>query len=146
MTVLDAFAVLALLKSEPAAPQVREIIEAGDGSLTPLGVAEVVDHLVRLLRSTEEEAALDIAQLGLSGCEPIDASVARSAGFLRARHYHRSRRSVSLADCMAAAVATNLGGHLATADPHLLDLCYDEAIDTVVLPDSSGRLWSHRAP
>ncbi|HEY2215635.1 MAG TPA: hypothetical protein VGH31_11300, partial [Acidimicrobiales bacterium] len=31
---------------------------------------------------------------------------------------------------------------LATADPHLLELCRDEGIDVIPLPDSLGRTWS----
>jgi len=32
--VLDAYAVLALLKGEPAADQVRQLVQSGDGQLT----------------------------------------------------------------------------------------------------------------
>ncbi|MGH9054537.1 MAG: hypothetical protein ACRDYY_01505 [Acidimicrobiales bacterium] len=35
MTVLDAFAGLALLKGEPAAPEVQNLIEAGDAVFSP---------------------------------------------------------------------------------------------------------------
>lgn len=67
MIVLDAYAVLALLKGEPAAQQVRELLSPGhEARLTSLGVAEVVDHLVRLAGATEDDAALDLAQLGLA--------------------------------------------------------------------------------
>lgn len=107
-----------------------------------MGVAEVLDHLVRLEGSTEEDAALDLAQLGLAEAIPVDVGLATRTGLLRARHYHRSTRAVSLADCVAAEVARAEGSPLVTADPHLLELCRDEGIDAVVLPDSSGRTWS----
>lgn len=49
MTVLDSYAVLALLRDEPAAALVQQLIEDDDAvSLTAVGVAEVVDRLVRL--------------------------------------------------------------------------------------------------
>lgn len=142
MTVLDAYAVLALLKGEVAAPMVRQLLaQESDAALTPLGLAEVLDHLVRIEGATDEDAALDLAQLGLVDPAPLDAALAMRAGLLRARHY-RKRRAVSLADCVAAETARSTGVPVASADPHLLDLCHDEAIDIVVLPDSQGRTWT----
>ena len=144
MIILDAYAVLALLKGEPAAQLVAELLDVDDEArLTALGVAEVVDHLVRLVGSSEDDAALDIAQLGLADAVQVDSALAMQSGLLRARHYHRRHRAVSLADCVAAETARTHLAALATADPHLLDLCYHEAIDRMVLPDSTGGLWSH---
>lgn len=141
--ILDAYAVLALLKGEPAAVDVQRLLESEQVAvLTVVGVAEVLDHVVRLEGATEEDAALDLAQLGLAEAIPVDGGLAARAGLLRARHYHRTTRAVSLADCVAAEVARAEGSPLVTADPHLLELCRDEGIDTVVLPDSSGRSWS----
>jgi predicted nucleic acid-binding protein len=68
--------------------------------------------------------------------------VARQAGLLRARHYHRKNRAVSLADCIAAETARSTDALLASADPHLLDLCRDEGIAVIPLPDSAGQIWS----
>lgn len=141
MNVLDSFALLALLKGEPAANEVRELIHDGECTLTPLGLAEVVDHLVRLVGVSDEEAALDLAQLDLADVEPLSPAVALSAGLLRARHYHRRLRAISLADCVAAETARELNAALATADPHLLETCRDETIAVIVLPDSSGLTW-----
>lgn len=141
--IFDASAVLALLKGEPAAASVQRLLEAGQAAaLTAVGVAEVLDHLVRLEGATEEDAALDVAQLGLAEAIPVDAGLATCSGLLRARHYHPSTRAVSLADCVAAEVARAEGSALVTADPRLLELCRDEGIETVVLPDSRGRRWS----
>lgn len=142
MTVLDAFAVIALLRAEPAASEVRGLIASGDGQLTAVGVTEVIDHLIRLIGASDEDAVLDVAQLGLLEAIPVDADLAIDAGRLRARHYHRSDRAVSLADCVAAAAARILPSSLATADPHLLELCRDEGIAVVALPDSKGDRWA----
>ena len=142
MTVLDAFAVIALLRGEPAAPEVRRLIGTGDVLLTAVGVGEVIDHLVRVVGASEEDASLDVAQLGLGNAFAVDDELGLRAGRLRARQYHRSDRAVSLADCIAAEAARALHTDLATADPHLLDLCRDEQIAPVVLPDSSGARWS----
>jgi predicted nucleic acid-binding protein len=141
--VLDSFAVLALLKDEPAAGHVQQLVEAEAAStLTALGVSEVLDHLVRLGGVDEEEAVLDLAQLGLASPPPVEIEVAVGAGLLRARHYHRKNRAVSLADCMAAETARSAGTQLASADPHLLAMCREEGIAVIALPDSTGRTWS----
>jgi predicted nucleic acid-binding protein len=141
--VLDSFAVLALLKDEPAAAQVQQLVESDeDVALTALGVSEVLDHLVRLAGAEEDGAALDVAQLGLSSPSPIEVGVAMRSGLLRARHYHRTNRAVSLADCVAAETARSADARLASADPHLLDLCRDEGIEVIPLPGSAGWTWS----
>lgn len=141
--ILDASAVLAFLRNEPAAEEVEALLVANQGaSLTALGVAEVVDRLIRLGNVDAEAAVLDLAQLSLADAESLDVSVAVAAGLLRARHYHRSRCAVSLADCVAAAVAKSRGVAVATSDPHLLDMCSAEQISVKVLPDTRGRRWA----
>lgn len=107
MTILDAYAVLALLKGEPAAADVQALIEASDAALTSIGVAEVLDHLIRVVGASDEDASLDLAQLGLLDPVIVDERTGRAAGLFRARHYHRTRRAVGLADCIAAAVAAD---------------------------------------
>jgi len=140
VTLLDSYAVLALLKGEPAAGQVQQLLaEDPVASLTVLGVAEVLDHLVRLASADEDEAVLDLAQLGLAAPPALTAEVALQAGLLRARHYHRRDRAISLADCVAAESARASGSPVATADPHLLDTCRAEGIGVVPLPDAQGR-------
>jgi len=141
VTVLDAFAVVALLRGEPAADAVRPLLDDDDAALTAFGLAEVVDHLVRVVGAPDEDAVLDIAQLGLMDAIPVDADLALDAALLRARHYHRTDRAVSLADCVAAEAARARGSDLATADPHLLDLCRDERIAVIPLADSTGATW-----
>lgn len=143
MIVLDSFAVLALLRDEPAAAQVQRLIEDDEeAALTVLGVAEVVDCLVRLIGADEDSAVLDLAQLGLASPSPVKVGLALQAGLLRARYYHRRTRAVSLADCVAAETARPSGDRLATADPHLLDMCHEEGISFIALPDSTGCTWS----
>lgn len=143
MIVLDAYAVLALLKGEPASPRVRDLLRSEhDARLTAVGVSEVVDHLVRLAGASEDEAALDLAQLGLAEALPVDPDLGLRAGLVRARHYHRRARAVSLADCIAAETARTHEAAVASADPHLLDLCREEGIGMIPLPDTRSRIWS----
>ncbi len=145
MIVLDAYAVLALLKGEPAAPQVRALLEGGDQAcLTAVGVGEVVDHLVRLSGASEDDAALDLAQLGLTDALVVDPVLGLQAGLLRSRRYHRKTCAVSLADCVALEAARANATPLASADPHLLDVGRDEGVRVIPLPDSTGHTWSPR--
>lgn len=145
MIILDAYAVLAYLKDEPAAPKVAALLEADDSAgLTAVGLAEVLDHLVRVVGADLEEAALDVAQLGLAEAQTVDGRAGLRAGLLRARHYHRRDRAVSLADCIAAEAAKAVGARLATSDPHLLDLCTAEGIGVLPLPDTTGTVWRRR--
>lgn len=138
MTVLDAYAVLAYLKGERGADEVRPLLGAGNASLTAVGVAEVMDHLVRLAGADEEDAALDLAQLGLLDGIAVDSTIGAAAGRLRARHYRLTRCPISLADCVAAEVARARRQPLATADLPLLDVCHAEGIDITVLTTSNG--------
>ena len=146
MSVLDAYAVLAYLKGEVAAPEVGVLLDGDEASLTALGVAEVIDHLVRIVGADEEDAALDVAQLGLLDGVDVDSTLGVAVGQLRARHYHRRRCEVSLADCVAAEVARSRGEALATSDPHLLDVCHAEGIAVIVLPGSTGSRWTPPHP
>jgi predicted nucleic acid-binding protein len=142
LTILDAYAVIAYLKTEPAAGEVRALLNGSEVTLTAVAVAEVIDHLVRVAGVEEEDAALDLAQLGLLDALPVETELGLAAGRLRARHYHRTRCTVSLADCIAAAAARRTGTSHATSDPHLLDLCYRENIPTIVLTGSDGTRWT----
>ncbi|MYI82819.1 MAG: type II toxin-antitoxin system VapC family toxin [Chloroflexi bacterium] len=139
MIILDAYAALALLRDEPAAQQVQDLIESGEETaLTLLGVAEVLDRLVRRAGIDEAQARLDLAQLALPAPPALDRQLAARAGLLRARHYHRRTRALSLADCVAAETARRLGASLATADPALLETCEAEGIAVIALPGSGA--------
>jgi PIN domain nuclease of toxin-antitoxin system len=141
VTILDAYAVIAYLRGEHAAQKVRPLLSVGDAQLTAVGLAEVLDHLIRLADIDEEDAALDLAQLGLLNARPTEASIGTAAGRLRARRYHRTRCQISMADCVAAETARADGRPLVTADPDLLDVCDIEGIAIVALPGSDGSTW-----
>lgn len=141
--LLDAYAVIAFLRDERAADEVASLLRSDDDvSLTSVGLAEVIDQLVRLAGIDEEEVSLDLAELGLNDSVAIDSRVGGQAGRLRARYYHRTSCAVSMADCLAAVVARERSVPLATSDPHLLDLCQAERIDVIALPRSDGTRWA----
>ena len=104
-------------------------------------MAEVLDHLVRLVGVDEEEAVLYLAQLGLAETHVVDGDLASRSNRLRARNYHRRDRAMSLADCVAAELARRAHTPVATSDPHLLGTCLAEGIAYMVLPDTQGVTW-----
>lgn len=147
MIVLDAYAAIAYLKDEPAAAQVGQLLtEHPDAELAVLGVAEVLDYLIRLAGADEEEAALDVAQLGLADPRPLTNDLAVRAGLLRARRYHRRQCAISLADCVATESARAAAAPLVSSDPHLLQTCHHEGIPFIALPDRRGATWTPPPP
>jgi PIN domain nuclease of toxin-antitoxin system len=141
MTVLDAYAVLAYLRGEPCADEVARLLRS-PSTLSAVNAAEVVDQLVRGYGREADDVHADLALLAHAGMEimPVTSDTGMTAGRLRARHYHRERMAVSLADCVAAATALSRQRPLATADPSLAALVRDEGGDVHALPDSSGKL------
>jgi predicted nucleic acid-binding protein len=105
-----------------------------------VNLAEVVTVLVRHRRLPADEVIEKLRWLVLGGLKvvPADESIGLRAGALHARHYHRARRPVSLADCVALATALELRQRLATSDPDLLAAAQDEGCALVALLDGTG--------
>lgn len=141
MSVLDAYAVLAYLRNEPCADEVSSLLRSST-LLPAVNAVEVLDQLVRVHGHDPDDVQADLALLSHAGMHiaAVSAEVAMLAGRLRARHYHRQRRAVSVADCVTAATALSQRRALATADPALAALVRDEGGDVNPLPDSAGRL------
>ena len=142
--MLDAHALIAFFTEEPASAKVIDLIENRDDVLgmNPINVGEAVDHLIRVRREPRTRVLTGISRLRLMPIA-VDRGSATAAGLLRAKHYHRTRRPVSIADCFAAASAL---GHserptLATADPTLLDLVHEEGGRVLPLPSVDGSTW-----
>jgi predicted nucleic acid-binding protein len=136
LTLLDAYALIAFLVGGPAAPTVRALLREGDVAVTAANLAETLDvsqrvHGLAIPRAME---VLDPLLQGPLGVIPLDAEVARSAAEMRAGHYHRSTRPISLADAVLLASARS-GGRIATADPDVLAIADAEDVETVVLPE-----------
>ena len=140
MTVLDAYALVAYLRGEAAANDVATLLRMPT-ILSAANAAEVLDQLVRVYGRDADDVHADLALLANAGMHlaPVTADAALLAGRLRARHYHRQRMAVSLADCIAAATALSERRPLATADPALAALVRTEGGKIHGLPDSAGR-------
>lgn len=142
MIVLDAFAVIALARNEPAANAVAELIadSAEPTTISAVNLAEVTDHLLRVLGFPVGYTLSHLRLLRASGLDVlfVDDVTAENAGRMRARYYSRRTDRLSLADCVALATARREAAGLATADAALARAARAEELPLVALPDSSG--------
>ena len=142
MTVLlDAFALVALLRDEPAADEVETILRRGDAAMSAVNLAEALDVLQRV--DEVDRARLDAVTGPLINESVkllvVDEPTARDGADVRARRYHRTRSPLSLADCLLLAAALQARAAVATADRPLARAAQAEGIEITALPDSRGR-------
>lgn len=107
--LLDASAVIALLKGEPGADRVTDLLS--ESAITLVNLAEVIGRAQRFA-SAPERAPAAIRQLGIPVLEILEAD-AIAAGLLRAR---TDRFGLSLGDRFCLAVARRTGVVALTAD------------------------------
>ena len=134
--------VIARPSGEPAAVEVAaRLRDPGDHAvISAVNVADTLDVLVRIKGRTPGEVEERVDWLTAAGLVvvPLDDAIARHGGRLRAKHYDRAQRPVSMADCMALATALARGDPLATSDAPLATMARAEGCPLVSLPDSSG--------
>jgi len=139
--LLHAFALIALLRDEPAADEVETILRRGEAAMSAVNLAEALDVLrrvdgvdrVRLDTLTRPLVDESLALL------TVDERTARDGADVRARRYHRTRAPLSLADCLLVAAAREAEAAIATADRPLAGAARAEGIEVATLPDSRGR-------
>jgi PIN domain nuclease of toxin-antitoxin system len=138
-TVLDAYALIALLLDEPAAEEVAQVLRSGEAAVTSVNYGEVLDRLVRARRIPEPRVRAALEPLLDGSLRRIDVGFAlvESAVRLRAEHYHRERMPLSLADCICIAAA-GADGKVATADAAMLAVAGAEGVGTVPLDQASA--------
>jgi predicted nucleic acid-binding protein len=135
LTILDAYALIAFLVGGPASAQVRGVLREGDAAVTSTNLAETLDVSQRVygLPISRAMETLDPLLDDLLTTIPLDAATAQAAAEMRSKHYHRSRRPISLADAVLLASAKP-DRRIATADPDVLAAAKEEAIETIELP------------
>jgi PIN domain nuclease of toxin-antitoxin system len=141
--VLDASAIIAFLGNEPAVDEVERLLREEGCATTSVGIAEVVDEFQRI-RGQARAAVVDTVEFLLAGGLQVLAVTHEdglTAGSLRAEHYHRRVRAVSMAGCVTLAVALNRGYAIATSDHAMAVLGRDVGLEVVALPNSAGQLW-----
>lgn len=138
-SLLDASALVAFVRGEPAADEVADALRSGRAAVAAVNVAEVIDVLVRRIGLPEHDVDVAIGRLlALLEVRPVDAAMARRAGAVRARRYERTASPLSLADChcVAAAGADDV---VLSSDALLLRAAEAEGVAVHGLPDSRGR-------
>ncbi len=139
MILLDASALLALLRGEPAEAEVAGLLRGG-GCVTPSScLAEVVDHLIRHTGAEPEEVVDRLEPLieASLGIVPLENRLGWQAGEHRGVFYRRSGSDVSLADCLLLA-CVGPDDKLASSDRALLVAAGELGFETIPLLDSSG--------
>jgi uncharacterized protein with PIN domain len=144
MILLDAYALTALLAEEPAADEVGQLIAEGDVAVSAPNLAEAADRLGRIYGIAVQRTRAAVESLEQSTdlhVRPVERLHAWRAAELRVKHYHRSRRPLSLGDCLLLAMITQQD-RLATSDPHVLATAEKEQIAWIALADSRGRRYT----
>lgn len=137
MTVLlDAYALIAYLRDEPAAPMVQQLLWDGQLAMSSVQLAEVVDRMERVYGIASDEIEVAVSALGIE-VVVADYPVGAQAGRLRARHYGPTGRTLSLADSFCAATAVLGEMTVATADPILLAVAEAEGCQVLRLPTAA---------
>ena len=135
MTLLDAYALIAFLVGGPATQHVRAILREGDAALATANLVEVLDVSRRVygVPITRAVEILDPLLEGPVSVVSLDSTVARRAAEIRAAHYDRSSRPISLADAVLIGSAKP-GDRIATADPDVLAVAKAENLESIALP------------
>jgi PIN domain nuclease of toxin-antitoxin system len=135
VTLLDAYALIAVIMGEPAMEKVLGILRNGRSAMTTTNVAEVFDVSVRR-NGLSHSRVVDVVEPLLEGPIrpiPVDVDLARRAAEIRGKHYHRTDCALSLADAILLAAASP-NDRIATADPAVLATAATLGIETVELP------------
>lgn len=140
MTLLDAYAVVALVADEPAAQEVEKLLRAGESRVLVANLAEAIDVTQRVHGVPAVETRYVIEPLLGETLVPVvsEARHAWHAVELRGRHYDRRERPISLTDCFLIAHAVDANEEIATADAPLAVAARAEGVEVVALPDRRG--------
>ena len=139
MTLLDAYALIAVLANEPAADEVDQLLR-DRCTMTVVNLAEALDIVHRRYGVEEDELRTGLEPLLDSQLAIHDSDVEEAwlAGSIRGRYYDAKSCAISVADCVLLAAATSSRSAVATADPAVATVARREGIGIVPLPDSTG--------
>ncbi len=112
------------------------ILRQGRVAMTATNIAEVFDVTTRRHRIARQRVQAIVDPLFEGPIAPIavDLDLARRAAELRESHYHRSTRSLSLADTILLAAARPGKDRIAAADRDILAVAGKIGIETIELP------------
>jgi predicted nucleic acid-binding protein len=140
LILLDANALISLLRSQPAEAEVSALLRQGDCAVPAACLSEVVDRLIRMYRVDPAAVSERLGALIDEAIPvvPANQGVAWRAGELHAAHYHRTNAALSLADCLLLASAEP-GDEIATSDAAVIATARKLGIEVISLRDSGGR-------
>jgi len=129
-----------LLDDDAAADVAGELAGQEQLGISVVNVTEILDVLRRIHRTAPADAALAVDRFLNEVAAPIEATreLALRAADVRARHYHRRDRDVSLADCFVVATASP-DGCVATSDRAVARVAQEEGLDVLAMPSQHGR-------
>jgi len=136
--VLDAWAVIAAARAEPAATRVRTEIQKGDAGISWINLGEVSYTLSREFGLSHAEQVVDAARRELN-CEEPDAELVLAAARIKAAE------RLSYADAFAVATAERQNAPLLSGDPEIVALArqglrvVDLRADDPSPPEGTGR-------
>lgn len=141
MTLLDAYALVALIADEPAAEDVEMILRGGDARVVISNLAEAVDVSRRALGFPAATVRTALEPLLMTGAlEPAVSTEDHAwlAAELRGQHYDRKSCALSMADCFLLAHGLTDSDSIATADPAVVVVARSAGVEVRALPDSTG--------
>ena len=126
--VLDTFTIMVLLRNEPGADRVQELLRHADKGVTRLylslinygEVLFVVERRWGEVRLQRVVANMDSLPLDI---RPVDRSLVQAAAHLKAWHH------IPYADAFAAGLAQQLGVPVITGDPGFKELESEVAVE-----------------
>lgn len=138
--VLDTGPIVSVLLGDAAAEEVSSALEGRECAVSVVNVGEVLDVLIRVHRTSVDDATESVDRFLADVARPIPATraIAEQAALIRGRHYHRRDRDVSLADCFAIATALP-DADIATSDSAIAHVARAEGIEVMALPNPRGR-------
>lgn len=140
MILLDATALVAALVGEPAAPEVKRLLEKEQVAIVSVNLAESIDILVRVFGNELSEVESRVVPL-LATTLPVlsvGESEARRGAEVRIDRYHRRESPLSLADCILLGTALIREAVIATSDGPLARSGDAEGLEVLRLKDSAG--------
>lgn len=128
MIVLDAWAIMALLKKEPAGPRVQRAVDEVDVAISAINLGESQYVLTKEGRDAPTvEAAMELLRRTIRVDLP-DWPLVRAAARIK------GARALSYADAFCVATAQRHRAALWTGDPEILAL--EDLVDVVDLRDA----------
>lgn len=137
--VFDAAPFVGLLLDEPGAPTTATLLTGRDVAISSVNFAEVADHVARRSGEPAEHVASVVRSTAVDlDVVAVTEAIAVAAASIRTEHYDRARCPISLADCVALALAASRSATVVTSDAALVDVARRRSIDVLPVPNSTG--------